>query len=189
MNNELYHHGILGQKWGVRRFQNKDGSLTNAGEKRYGNSVANAIKSAGNKARTSASNAVTKIRDKTNAHFDERKYYTRDGKSIKYGVGGMRRINASKEERIARGKTLVKDGSNTGKAILAGLGRDFVAAELGTIMANTALRAHSATGNAGMLFLAKGITTATWGYSIANAVRTYQDISDIHAYKVSKRKG
>ncbi len=33
---ELYHHGILGQKWGVRRFQNKDGSLTSAGKKRYG---------------------------------------------------------------------------------------------------------------------------------------------------------
>ena len=32
---ELYHHGIKGQKWGVRRFQNKDGSLTNAGKKRY----------------------------------------------------------------------------------------------------------------------------------------------------------
>ena len=32
---ELYHHGIKGQKWGIRRFQNKDGSLTKAGEKRY----------------------------------------------------------------------------------------------------------------------------------------------------------
>lgn len=31
----LQHHGILGMKWGVRRFQNKDGSLTPAGKKRY----------------------------------------------------------------------------------------------------------------------------------------------------------
>ena len=34
-SNELYHHGIKGQKWGVRRFQNKNGSLTAAGKKRY----------------------------------------------------------------------------------------------------------------------------------------------------------
>jgi len=32
---ELYHHGILGQKWGRRRFQNEDGSLTAAGRERY----------------------------------------------------------------------------------------------------------------------------------------------------------
>lgn len=29
---ELYHHGILGMKWGIRRYQNKDGSLTAAGK-------------------------------------------------------------------------------------------------------------------------------------------------------------
>lgn len=33
-NHELTHHGILGMKWGVRRFQNSDGSLTQAGKRR-----------------------------------------------------------------------------------------------------------------------------------------------------------
>ena len=37
---ELRHHGIKGQKWGVRRYQNKDGSLTADGRKRYADSIA-----------------------------------------------------------------------------------------------------------------------------------------------------
>lgn len=36
MDEELKHHGIKGMKWGVRRFQNADGSLTPEGRKRYG---------------------------------------------------------------------------------------------------------------------------------------------------------
>ena len=35
----LAHYGIVGQKWGVRRYQNEDGTLTNAGKKRYDRDV------------------------------------------------------------------------------------------------------------------------------------------------------
>lgn len=36
---ELFHWGVKGMKWGVRRYQNKDGSLTPAGQKRYDRDV------------------------------------------------------------------------------------------------------------------------------------------------------
>lgn len=36
MEDELKHYGVKGMKWGVRRFQNSDGSLTSEGRKRYG---------------------------------------------------------------------------------------------------------------------------------------------------------
>lgn len=35
-NDELYHHGTKGQRWGIRQYQNEDGSLTRAGEIHYG---------------------------------------------------------------------------------------------------------------------------------------------------------
>lgn len=38
-SNELYHHGVKGQRWGFRRYQNADGSLTSAGIKKYNRKV------------------------------------------------------------------------------------------------------------------------------------------------------
>lgn len=35
IHSELAHHGILGMKWGIRRYQNADGSLTESGKRRY----------------------------------------------------------------------------------------------------------------------------------------------------------
>lgn len=43
---ELYHYGVKGQKWGVRRYQNKDGTLTPAGRKRQAKQEYNAERKA-----------------------------------------------------------------------------------------------------------------------------------------------
>ena len=43
MSNELYHHGIKGQKWGIRRYQNYDGTLTNLGKQYYRSQRAKSI--------------------------------------------------------------------------------------------------------------------------------------------------
>lgn len=53
---ELYHHGIKGQKWGRRRFQTNDGSLTAAGRKRY----ADDDSSGSSKSKTSAKSTASK---------------------------------------------------------------------------------------------------------------------------------
>lgn len=53
---ELYHHGIKDQKWGIRRFQNPDGSLTEEGRRRYGR-----MKSLANDAAVKAKAAVKRV--------------------------------------------------------------------------------------------------------------------------------
>ena len=58
---ELYHHGVKGQKWGVRRYQYADGSYTPAGKKRY-QSINNS-----NKAKRVTSMMSMKVNELTNA--------------------------------------------------------------------------------------------------------------------------
>lgn len=70
---ELWHHGIMGMKWGIRRYQNPDGSLTTAGKIRYGNK---------NRLEASINKKAAKL---------QRKYNDLTGKSI-------RQNNATKDK-------------------------------------------------------------------------------------------
>ena len=78
MSNELQHWGIKGQKWGVRRYQNADGSLTPAGIKRYRNEARDIEKQLNTKGTTAEDYEKTLDRLKT----------------ASTSVEGIRRINS-----------------------------------------------------------------------------------------------
>lgn len=82
--NELYHYGILGQKWGVRRYQNKDGSLTAAGKKKYGTKT-NFEKVQAAKKRAEKKATIDKARQKANARTQAEidKYNKKSGNNTK----------------------------------------------------------------------------------------------------------
>lgn len=69
-NDELMHFGVKGTKWGVRRYQSKDGSLTNTGKKRYSEQEkpSQAMKDA-HKLLSKASDYYTRV-NKRNMHHD-----------------------------------------------------------------------------------------------------------------------
>lgn len=67
----LAHHGTKGQRWGVRRFQNSDGSLTAAGKVRY--SVGNGGKSIGKKANPKSAVKLKKRQAKEAAKNEKHK--------------------------------------------------------------------------------------------------------------------
>lgn len=63
VDGELYHHGVKGMKWGVRRYQNKDGSLTPAGKKKVAKEASNYYKQEAAKREQSSSSRVREIND------------------------------------------------------------------------------------------------------------------------------
>lgn len=86
MNNELYHYGILGMKWGVRRYQNKDGTLTNLGKKRKQEDIHEDYARAHSK-KSIKSMSDAELRNRNNRLQMERQYQTltkkaRKGKNV-----------------------------------------------------------------------------------------------------------
>lgn len=66
-DDDMIHSGIIGMKWGVRRYQNPDGTLTEAGKKRYAKMLDNRSKH--NKKKMKLDKKIT---DKTESHETER---------------------------------------------------------------------------------------------------------------------
>lgn len=88
-NNELLHYGVKGMKWGVLRYQNRDGSLTPAGKKRYKKEMDKLKK----KERT------IKNKQRTKAMLDKLEAKEREVEALKRGV-------KSNETPIVKKKTI-----------------------------------------------------------------------------------
>lgn len=93
----LEHYGIKGMKWGVRRFQNKDGSLTKAGLKRYSEAAGKAIVEGGKKLGEAAGKAAQATKEKISEHHAQRKEEKRIEKLMSKPIRKL-----TEEERIER---------------------------------------------------------------------------------------
>lgn len=97
--NELYHYGIYNQKWGVRRFQNPDGSLTPEGRERYGVGDPNK----GVKDIESSRGIQKRLNDVDKATaFNKREHDKATNKYLKFGAKARKR----EDKLINRGKSL-----------------------------------------------------------------------------------
>ena len=93
MENELYHYGIHGMRWGIRRYQNKDGTLTAAGQKRYRKELA----------RLKNEEIVLKNRKKAAAKFEKLNSKRKELDDMRDELSGKR---SKKVENIDKPKEL-----------------------------------------------------------------------------------
>lgn len=83
----LYHHGILGQKWGIRRYQNSDGSLTEAGKKHYAKLDTKWAAKNSEKIRKKTAKKIKRDLDKYNKQLSKQPgYLTSKGKVSKNAI-------------------------------------------------------------------------------------------------------
>lgn len=184
--NELQHHGILGMKWGIRRYQNEDGSYTKAGRKRYGLDLDLNDKSRSNIAKIRTGEAkrrldVAKNNNSTNtARIAELQQRVRSAKKNERDIKRADKGAA----RVAKGETIM---GNKAKVAAVGLGM-YAASKMMDHYLGTRLSDLGSQGrlNAGHEFVALAssmtVHALTSGVSMGYAFKKHADNRNIRAY-------
>ena len=164
--NELYHWGIKGMKWGVRRYQNPDGTLTAAGKKRYGSGEESGEKAPQYAPKASRKQASEYTDDELRAQISrmqmEKQYRELAGQT------NIRADDPNKELKLERERLqLQRDVKNLKKEINGG--QTFVK----TVFNNASQQALSKMMTGAMLYAGKKTVMSLFNNpDLANAVGT-----------------
>ncbi len=191
----LEHHGIKGQRWGIRRFQNEDGSLTAKGRKRYGSDLDINDRSRQNVAKIRLGEARRRLdvakenSKKTNNDYRVAELKQRE-RSAKAAVNRSKKIDRG-AKYAAKGETITGNKFKAGVAVMAAS----ATTKLLTQYLNTRLRDLGDQGRltAGHVAVAKKINTyGSYGIdaiALGYAARQYAKNSDLRAYNTSRWDG
>lgn len=189
----LAHHGVKGMKWGIRRYQNPDGSYTAAGRRRYGMNL--------DINDTSRVNVAKIRRGEVRRQLDVAKANKKKGEGSNYRIAELKAKQRTAKQMVkyakrldrgakkaAKGQTItgntMKAYLATGAAVAASeVGAQFLKSRLGVLGSQGRLRAgHLAAAKAMNMVANATLTGAAFGYSIKKA----RDNRDLRTYNASR---